>query len=182
MKSVGSIGLILCEWYSEGYNCSHSCSIHFSFAGTGTILASKCYCGVFSAIPQRWTGMTWYLCLIWVVIQGLQNLCSHHTGRIIQRLSRLHWVSFSNTRCMTTMGLLSRVISILLVMALYEGCLHSFNQFVCPAVSSMLVRCALMSNQQQLHVLEGQKWTQKVGFPFLRGKVHGFKLQYAMNM
>jgi hypothetical protein len=42
-------------------------------------------------------------------------------------LNRRHWVSFSNTRCMTTMGLLSRVISNLLVMELYKGCLHSFN-------------------------------------------------------
>jgi hypothetical protein len=85
-------------------------------------------------------------------------------------LSRHHWVSFSNTRCMTTMGLLSRVISNLLVMALYKGCLHSFNQFVSPAVSSMLVRCALMSNQQQLNVLEGQKWTQKVWFSISVGE------------
>jgi hypothetical protein len=34
-------GLILYEWYSQGYDCIHSCCVHSGFAGTHSIVTFK---------------------------------------------------------------------------------------------------------------------------------------------
>ncbi len=55
-------GLILCEWHSQGYNCTYSPHVCFDLARTDTTVTYKCYYGAFTRFHM-------YFCLLysWVV-------------------------------------------------------------------------------------------------------------------
>jgi hypothetical protein len=40
---------VLCEWHSQGYDCTHACCVFFSLTGIDTAIFSQCKCGVFCA-------------------------------------------------------------------------------------------------------------------------------------